>query len=346
MRATTEKRINTLWYGESRWYLLLLPLSWLFAAIVWTRQLAYRIGFRAQFDAGAPVLVVGNVTAGGTGKTPITLLLFDYFRDHGRQPAIVSRGYAGRHTGVLEVTADTDVRESGDEALMMARRTGSTVYVSTDRVAAAKAAVAAGANMVICDDGLQHYRLKRQAEIAVVDGSRGLGNGALLPAGPLREPASRLASVTRVLVQIAEPGAETRFGNRKADTNVSRFYLDGDAVVNLRTGETRDLASFSGQSIHAIAGIGNPSRFFERLERERITIERHEPGDHASLTVDDLELEDERPVLMTEKDAVRCLTFASDKCWYLPVAAAFEDAENQRWLDILRLKYTTPQDSK
>ncbi len=346
--ATLQQALSA--YAERVWYekqhvpLLLKPLSWLFAALVATRRWLYRRGLLQTVRLSVPVVVVGNITAGGTGKTPVTLWLVDWLVRQGFTPAVVSRGYGGSGASdTLRVTADTDPAIAGDEPVMLARRAGCLVFVNPDRVAAASAAIAADADVVIADDGLQHYRLGRDVEIAVVDGSRGLGNGWLLPAGPLREPPRRLAEVDRVFVQ-AEAGVAPRYGNREQDSATTVFTLDGDAAVNLVSGRKQPLMAFASRRVRAVAGIGNPERFFRLLERHGLTVVRHPFPDHAALTEKDVIFGDDAEVLMTEKDAVKCESFPHFRFWSVPVGLQWDNDgdANEAWLADLRDKLRRP----
>lgn len=302
------------WYRLSLLSLLLLPLAALFYGAVALRRAAYRAGVLPSRRAGVPVIVVGNVTVGGTGKTPLVIWLVEYLRAQGFRPAIVSRGYGGAGR-ILEVTADTDPREAGDEPVLLARRSGCPVWVGRDRVAAVRAMLARhpACNVVISDDGLQHYALARDVEIAVVDGDRGLGNRLLLPSGPLREPVARLAGVDAVVVN----GHDT--SNVR---NALSMTLEGAVFRNVNDpGLSRDARAFRGRRLHAVAGIGNPARFFDALKRLGLQFEAHAFADHHAFTAADLEFPGADAVLMTEKDAIKCRRFAREDLWALPVDA-------------------------
>jgi len=297
--------LQSVWYERrAQWFsALLLPLSWLFAAVVGVRRAAYRNGWFRSFRVSRPVIVVGNVTVGGTGKTPMTIWLAEQLRSRGVQVGIVLRGYGGRSAHwPRDVQPDTAWEEVGDEAVLLAQRTQALVVAGPDRVAAAKRAIERGAEVVLCDDGLQHYRLARDGEIAVIDERRGLGNGRLLPAGPLREPAGRLAQVDLKVLTRRSGGVErpAAFANAMVATPVL-----GDAI-SIATGERRSLQSFAGSRVHAVAGIGNPQAFFDSLTNLGLTVQAHPLPDHAPLTVADISFADEAPVLMTQKDAVKC----------------------------------------
>jgi tetraacyldisaccharide 4'-kinase len=310
------------WYGDGRASRLLLPLSGLYAAVTALRRWLYGAGVLSSGRPPCRVVVVGNVTAGGAGKTPLVVHLARSLASRGLQPAVVSRGYGGRAgRAPVRVHPDSDPVRVGDEPVLIARRMGVPVAVCPDRLAAARLLAEEGVDVILCDDGLQHYALQRDVEIAVVDGRRGLGNGHLLPAGPLREGASRLDTVDLVV----------RNGGRAGRGEVL-MGLAGDTVINLGSGRQRALAELAGERWHAVAGIADPERFFDRLEEAGIAITRHPLPDHAGLDPERLDFPGADPVLMTEKDAVKCLGFASDRYWYLPIDAVFAPADAERLL--------------
>jgi tetraacyldisaccharide 4'-kinase len=249
--------------------------------------------------------------------------------------AIVSRGYGGRARGVTRVTVHSRPSEVGDEPLLLARRAQATVFVGKDRVAAAKAAVAEGADIVLCDDGLQHLALMRDCEIVVIDGQRGFGNGCLLPRGPLRELPRRLRRVNAVVINgsitapaFALPGFITR-------THFVMNMRSGDARPVSGGAPLRALASFRGAGVHAVAAIGNPQRFFDMLRAAGLTLYEHPMADHHEFKPGDLNFGDNLPVLMTEKDAVKCAAFADERCWYVPVTAEFSDIQSNELVDLV-----------
>ena len=331
MTARGEAWLNRIWYGQSRWYLALLPLAWIFGALAAIRRRLYRSGLLASASVGVPVVVVGNLSAGGTGKTPVVIWLVRELAARGLQPGVVSRGYRGRPGAVPELaTADGDPGSCGDEPLLIARRTGRPVAVHPDRVAAARLLASQGADVIVADDGLQHYRLRRDVEIAVVDGHRLWGNGRLLPAGPLREKPARLKDVDRVLVNDGDPGAVRL--QVDGTVPVARFTLVPGPAMRVDGNGQRPLESLRGETVHAIAGMARPERFFESLEALGIDLRRHPLPDHASILPADLEFGDELPVLMTEKDAVKCAGFAHRRCWYVPVDLRLEGGADD-WLD-------------
>jgi tetraacyldisaccharide 4'-kinase len=312
------------WYGRHPLSLILLPLSWLYCVVVQVRRLGFQAGWFRRRRLPVPVIVVGNLTVGGTGKTPLVLCLAALLREHGWAPAILTRGYGGtaRHWPQV-VSADSDPVEIGDEPLLLARRSGCLVVAGPDRAEAGELALLKGqCDILLTDDGLQHYRLARDLEIALVDGERGFGNGRCLPAGPLREPVSRLQSVDLVLY---------RDGCREPAMRL----VPGELVNLLRPELTRPLADFHGQRVCAVAGIGHPQRFFELLEKAGIEVEPHPYPDHYRFSERDLSDWPDGPVFMTEKDSVKCAAFGRDSHWYLPVDAVLDDAFLDRFFSKL-----------
>ena len=295
---------------------LLLPLAALFAAVVAARRLAWKSGLLRPRHPGVPVIVVGNITAGGTGKTPLVLWLVQWLRAQGRRPGVISRGYGSLRSDPRAVPADGEPSDYGDEPCLLARRAGCPVWVGTDRAAVAAALRTAHpeVDVLVSDDGLQHYRLARDFEIAVIDGLRGFGNGWPLPAGPLREPVSRLDSVDAVVVN--GDAATGPFAQALP------MHLRGDRFRNLaRPQQIVTAAHFQGSPVHAVAGIGNPQRFFEHLRRLGIDCRPHPFPDHHPFAARDLAFSDADAVVMTEKDAVKCAAFATENHWALIVDA-------------------------
>jgi tetraacyldisaccharide 4'-kinase len=324
--------LNRVWYGASRWYVVLLPLSWLFARLTSIRRALYRSGVLRSVDVGVPVVVVGNIATGGTGKTPVTIWLANCLKDRGFRPGIASRGYGGIvGRAPLPVADDSDPRTVGDEPLLMARRAVCPVVVHPDRVAAAATLIEMGCDVIVADDGLQHYRLKRRFEIAVIDGARGFGNGRLLPAGPLREPVSRLHSVDQVMLQ----GGDAGVTERSITNAATRFELSVSGVHDLQSRITEPLEAFRGRSVHAVAGIGNPQRFFRLLESTGIRVIPHAYPDHASISRRALEFDDGLDVLMTEKDAVKMRGPNRPNWWYVTVDLTLGEPGDPEWLDSL-----------
>lgn len=305
---------------------LLLPVSWLFRLAVELRRLAFRIGWARRLATGVPVIVVGNVTVGGTGKTPLTIWLALYLISRGWHPGVVSRGYGGSASNerVSEpVGVHSDPLRVGDEPVLIARRTPAPVWIGIDRVFTARALLREHpeCDILIADDGLQHYRLARDVEVAVVDAGLGFGNGHMLPSGPLREPVRRLAVVDALVINGAAsvdapvPMA-AQFEMRIA---ASRIYRLDDPTVVAEPGSLR------GQRLHAVAGIGYPERFFSLLKALGLSVVEHPFPDHHRFDMADLDFGGE-PVILTEKDAVKCIRFGAAHHWVLAVEAQVEAA--------------------
>ena len=318
-----EAVLQRIWYGPAWLGLPLWPLSLVFWMLVSLRRALYRAGILRSHRVPVPVVVVGNLTVGGTGKTPIALWLGRQLQLRGHRVGIVLRGYGARHAGAPRVvTAADDAADVGDEALLHARRGPQVVVIGADRVAAVRLAAEQGARIVVCDDGLQHLRLARDYEIAVVDAARGFGNRLLLPAGPLREPASRIETVDAVVLARRSASAESALEPRRPFVVEARF--DTGPAVNLRSGERRELATFRGTRVHALAGIGNPQAFFAALSEAGITADAHALADHGALDPRHLPFPDGTTVLMTEKDAVKCASYARPDWWYVELDVVIE----------------------
>lgn len=314
--------LQEVWYDDIPSGIVLRPLSGLFGVLVALRRSLYKHGVLPSYGVGLPVVVIGNLTVGGSGKTPFTLWLAKELRQLGITPGIVLRGYGAREQQARLVTRASSYEEVGDEALLLARRSGCPVAVGTDRVAAARLLVEQGVDLILADDGLQHLRLKRHFEIVVIDGQRRFGNGRLLPAGPLRESVERLRSVNAVVVN----GAAGR------DNELS-FALRADEASSLISSATRPLKDFVMTPVHAVAGIGNPERFFRMLESFGLDIMRHAFPDHHAFRREEVKFTDDLPVLMTEKDAMRCERFAGPEHWSVPVTAQMAPQDAQRLRD-------------
>ncbi len=305
------------WYRLSALSLALWPLSLAYRLLVALRRLAYRSGALHSARLPVPVIVVGNIVAGGTGKTPLVLWLAAMLKKNGWNPGIVSRGYRGSAAAPMEVAAASPAQVVGDEPLLLARHSGCPVWIGRERVKAASGLLAAhpGCNVLILDDGLQHYRLARDIEIAVED-ERGAGNGFLLPAGPLREPASR--RVDAWVVNGAPCGTRDP---------CFRMDLRGDGFLRVAAPQASVLAAaFAGKRLHAVAGIGNPQRFFDHLARLGMATVNHAFPDHHAYTPRDLDFGNCEALLMTEKDAVKCEAFAREHWYALQVVAELAPA--------------------
>lgn len=306
------------WYRITPLHLLLYPLSLIFRLLAAPRRALYGTGLLRSVRLPVPVVVVGNISVGGTGKTPLTLALAHQLIERGRHPLIVSRGHGGSSHEPRPVMPDSNAGNVGDEPLLMARRGLCPVWVGKDRAAAAQAGLKANpqCDLVLCDDGLQHYRLRRDMEIAVVDGERRFGNGLLLPAGPLREPVARLGTVDAVVVN----GGEAAAGEYA-------MRLEGAVFYNLRNpAHTVTASHFHGLHNHAVAGIGNPPRFFRHLESLGIRFTPHPYPDHHPYRAEELAFAGCDAILLTEKDAVKCAAFADERYWVLRVDARIDPA--------------------
>jgi len=305
-----ERRVERLWYGARIYPVLLQPLAWIFQAAVAVRRAGYRRGWLRSVRCPLPVIIVGNVTVGGSGKTPLVIWLVRYLEAAGMRPGIVSRGYGGRagHQPVL-VDPDSRAEAVGDEPLLLARRTGVPVCVAIDRVAAVGHLWReTDVTVVVADDGLQHYRLRRDLEFIVIDGQRGFGNGRMLPAGPLREPVSRLAE------------ADLVFSNGPADEISAHVFTLAPLKARALSGvRERGLEAFRGQRVWAVAGIGNPDRFHSLLANAGIGVEPVTVADHGMADLDRLVARHAWPILMTEKDAVKYPDTSVTDAWSVPV---------------------------
>ncbi|UJJ58140.1 tetraacyldisaccharide 4'-kinase [Rhodanobacter denitrificans] len=306
--------LESAWYGSGRAPWWTAPLAALYGGAVSLRGALYRRGWLRSVRLPVPVVVVGNVTAGGTGKTPLTIALAEALRERGYRPGVVSRGYGGRQREPLLLGDAPEPAQVGDEPCLI-RAGGVPVAVGRDRPAAARLLLDAGCDVLIADDGLQHYRLARDVEVCVIDGVRRFGNRRLLPAGPLREPLDRLR---RVDLRVCNGGA--------AEAGEYPMQLRGGEAVALDGGRMQALANFAGQRVHALAAIGNPRRFFDSLRGYGIEPIEHAFADHHDFVATELEFGDGLPLLMTDKDAVKCRRFARPNWWRVPVQAQLPDA--------------------
>jgi tetraacyldisaccharide 4'-kinase len=310
------------WYGKRAWTFWLLPLLVVFVLLANFRRcwvLRY-----TQKRLVTPVIVVGNISVGGTGKTPLLIALVKWLQQQGFNPGVISRGYGGKasHYPYL-LDAASSAAEAGDEPVTIYQQTGCAVCVGADRVAAARVLEDQNCDVLLSDDGLQHYRLGRDIEIAVVDGQRGLGNGWRLPVGPLREPKARLKTVDWVVVNspaddFVLPGLEDLF--------YVPMQICAQGLINLQSGEKISVAELNPAQVNAVAGIGNPQRFHNTLTQLGIAVELHAFPDHHAYTASDLQFANNLPVVMTEKDAVKCREFALPHWFYLPITASLPDS--------------------
>lgn len=312
VRMALDRFTSEVWYGKHPAAMMLTPLAVLFRLVTDIRRSAYRNNIFSSYRPEAPVIVVGNVTVGGTGKTPLVIWLAGYLRAMGYRPGVIARGYGGRaRNWPQQVRPDSDPRTVGDEAIVISRRTKCPVAVGPDRGACAQALLEhADCDILISDDGLQHYALERDIEIAVIDGVRRYGNGKCLPAGPLREPATRNKEVDIIVTNgIAGRG------------EFAMKYVLTHLVAVARSDNATGFETFADETVHAVAGIGNPERFFASLRAKGLKVIPHGFPDHHVFTPEDLDFGDGLPIIMTEKDAVKCELFASPNCWMAPVTA-------------------------
>ncbi|PJG57765.1 tetraacyldisaccharide 4'-kinase [Aeromonas cavernicola] len=306
-----------LWYGQSGWRWWLAPLALLFAMISGIRRYAYRHGWCQSYRSSLPVIVVGNISVGGNGKTPVVVWLVEQLQARGFHPGVVSRGYGGKapyYPYPLDVT--TTPAEAGDEPVLIARRCGCPVVVAPKRAEAVRLLEQRGeVDIIITDDGLQHYGLARDIELVVVDGVRRFGNACLLPMGPLREPVTRLKRVDAILCNGGAP-APGEYAMGLVANEPRRVCDDAPLMAALST------------PIDAMAGIGHPPRFFATLTALGYQLDQQVAyDDHHPFARDELvERFASKPLLMTEKDAVKCREFALENWWYLPVSAALPSA--------------------
>ena len=311
--------IEGVWYEGRAGSALLAPLAALFGFVVRLRRLAYRRGWKTVWRARVPVVVIGNLSVGGTGKSPLVAALAGRLRSLGYRPGILTRGHGSGVRVPTRVQRGADAARVGDEPAMLAATTGVEIVVSPDRVAGARMLEALGVEIILCDDGLQHYALARDLEVAVIDGSRGLGNGRLLPAGPLREHESRLASVDWVVINDGAGAAARGWRGRAGTIGMQLVPEAARAVADPRG--WRRIEDFRGQTVHAVAGIGHPGRFFAMLRAAGLDLIEHPFADHHAYAAEDLRFDDDRPILMTAKDAVKCARFADARFWEVPVVA-------------------------
>jgi len=305
------------WYQPKATFLaiILLPFSYIFKTIVAVRKLLFKFKILKSYKVKVPVIVVGNITVGGTGKTPLVIWLAKFLQANGFKPGIVSRGYGGEnHKAALEVTETSSAKDVGDEAILLRERSACSVVVCADRVSAVnKLLEVCDVDIVLSDDGLQHYRLQRDIEIAVVDAERQFGNKHFLPAGPLRESPSRLKKTDFVIQH-----GKTSSGSLSMHLVADNIAAVSDNKINM------PVKDFTNKIVHAVAGIGNPKRFFQDLRDRGFEVIEHIFPDHYAYCAQDFNFKDKFPILMTEKDAVKCKDFADNRFWYLPCDASID----------------------
>jgi len=314
--------MDWVWYQPNPVQWILWPLGWIYRAAVFIRRSLYRLGLRPVTELAVPVIVVGNISVGGTGKTPCVIWLAGELQSRGFRVGVISRGYGGNAADWPQrVEPDSDPSLVGDEPVLLSAMIGCPVVVGPDRVAAAERLLGeAEVDVLLSDDGLQHYALARSMEVCVVDGERGLGNGLCLPAGPLREPVSRMREVDAIVVN----------GGSWGHAGVFRATAVPQRVYQVAGTAQKPLAAFRDTQVHAVAGIGNPQRFFDLLENADVDVIPHPLPDHAQLTRTDLEFGDDRPVLVTGKDAVKCRAFAGENVWSVAIKLEFGRDEGER----------------
>lgn len=329
-RARLEQSLNESWYGDKQWTRRLRPLSSLYKTVARLNK----PNRKDVYTSPLPVIVVGNITVGGAGKTPLVIHLCELLRRKGWRPAVLSRGYKSTLEQYPHVIGNTDdAADVGDEPLMLSRRLDMPVCIDAQRSRGARLLLARQlCDVIVCDDGLQHYKLARDIEIAVLDGQRMLGNGMCLPAGPLREPATRLDAVDFVVCN-GEPA--------HYDIGIDAvMQIEVECFVNLKTGQRMSLIDFveknAGAPLHALAAIGNPRRFFALLDRLGFVFDRRVFPDHHSFEPTDLAFGDNKALLMTEKDAVKCSSIADENCWFMQVSARLPEKFDQEVVELLK----------
>jgi len=357
-------KFDNLWYDKHPLALALAPLSWLFCVIVGVRRLAYKQGLLTRHHAPVPVIVVGNITVGGTGKTPLVLWLAQFLKQHGFKPGIISRGYGGRAKKWPQlVHANSEPHLVGDEPVLLARHSGCPVAVAPHRLKAVQSLLENNdCNLIISDDGLQHYALHREIEIAVVDEIRRYGNRRSLPAGPLREPVSRLEEVDFIVTKSRKSQANPLLNETGFITTTNRYPVklgstdtmpSRDSICSIHPKEfsmlyytkplrrviddnvSQPLPTLRDHTVHAIAGIGHPAPFFNCLRENGLKLHCHEFPDHHHYCQTDIQFDDNLPVIMTEKDAVKCKPIAGPQHWYLPIEARLPARFGERLLELL-----------
>ena len=327
------------WNSYGLWHVLLIPLSWLFSAITFCRKYFYDIGLLQKQRLNVPVIVVGNITVGGTGKTPMVIWLAGQLQGAGFKPGIISRGYGGTSKSATAVFANSQPQQVGDEPVLIAKRTNCPMYVGADRVAAGQALLKANpqCDIIISDDGLQHYALQRNVEIVMLSSNRQFGNQLLLPAGPLREKISRLKVADAIIN--SGTGAESRSPFEDDLPPVFNMKVQGTSFESLNGAKAAQPVSyFADKNLVAIAGIGSPERFFNQLSNLGLQFEQHAYADHHAFTAQDLAKFSGKTILMTEKDAVKCSVLTISDAWYLPIIAIVDSSSQGSLLTLILQK--------
>ena len=330
MNKILSRWANYIWYEDVFIATWLTVFTMIFVDIVRFRRYLYRTGVLKSTKVACPVIVVGNLTVGGTGKTPLVIALAERLQQEGFRPAIISRGYGGKNKQAMLLSATSSPQTVGDEAVVMFQKTQCPVAVSPIRAEAAQLLLAqTDCNVILSDDGLQHYALKRDIEIAVIDGQRRFGNNNCLPGGALREPLERLNEVDFIVVN----------GGKPEESREIPMTMLAEFAINLKTGEQKMLAAFKGQTCHALTGIGNPDRFFALLTQHGLKTQSHIFPDHHVFTAKQLLFKDAFPVIMTEKDAVKCTKFATENHWFVPISAQLPESFYSQLINLLHKKY-------
>lgn len=330
-----QQWLENIWYNKGAGKILLLPVTALYCAVNSFKRWKNTDN---KTKLPCPVIVVGNIAIGGTGKTPLAIHIVKLLQKSGYKPAIITRGYGGKATRWPQsVTAESDPRLVGDEAVLMAINTHVPVYAGADRMLSIdKLTKMHDCDIIVSDDGMQHYKMPRDIQIAVIDGARMLGNGWCLPAGPLRERKQRLDYCDFVVIN-----GEPNFEEEPKDQTIKQYFgmkLNGTALVNLATEQQKPLADFKNETVQVITGIGNPQRFFNALEHSGLSIKTSSFPDHHNFSASDLQfddVDDNTAIVMTEKDAVKCKQFATENYWYLPVKAQMEVDFDESLLKLL-----------
>ena len=311
--------VDRVWYSKNTLSLLLLPISWIYIIIIKIRSALYRVGIIPISKINVPIIVVGNITAGGTGKTPLVIWLANYFKNKGFLPGIISRGYGGKYLSNIEfVHPNSDPLLVGDEPLIIAKKCNCPVAVAKKRVRAAKELVSKyNCNIIISDDGMQHYSLGRDIEIAVIDGQRRLGNGYCLPAGPLREPKNKLLNIDLIV---------SKYTSQISEYTMEYIYQD---LISLgKPAKTISLSELCDMKVHVITGIDNPENFFSYLQTHKLELIIHQFPDHHIYEEHEVVFNDDLPIIMTEKDAVKCARYSNNNHWYIPIVAKLPNSFN------------------
>lgn len=326
--------VDSIWYQRNKVVLWpLIPLTTLYIGLIKLRRKFYQMGICKVHKFPVPIIVVGNLTVGGTGKTPLVMHIINRLRQQGWQPGVVSAGYKGQHQTPTTVHSYSQPHEVGDEAVLLAKRLNCPIVVGHNRaIAVQKLLTEHKINIIVSDDGLQHYALNRDIEIAVIDGDRQFGNGYCLPAGPLREPKSRLLEVDLVVSNSRSVSEDVKIDytmEYQADNLYNAVELDAQMPLD----------SLRGKKVHAVAGIGNPKRFFQLLEAYGLQVIAHPYPDHHPFIARDIGFSDDLPVIMTEKDWVKCISFVSKHHWVLPVTAQLSAAFDAQLLTFIQDRY-------